>query len=408
MGLGMRGSVEDRGSLRGRLALATAALLASGCLAPPPRLLPQTVEVDPAAAAYLAASICRDHWPGADPLPEHAGVPIVRTARGFRVCYRAVKTAGPRVACNGRLAPPQPPPIGAATELRGCHFEPAPVTTARGTLLGTVELRSIDHGRAVRLAVYGAPGEDPELATRLADALHAAAALAGSARKLSAGDTRAAERLARTALQRCDRHGGRTLATLRARLHYQLAAVAARRGDLLTTRSALQLALAAADSRPARAWLVRIAPRLASKAPEATPASALARAAEYLRADDLAAAANWARRAVRERDDAAPHALLAEVFMRRGAHQEALEENLLALEIGGFDPRLVARCAACYAATGNAPAGLRLLRRHESALQAGPNRSLLRELLAEVPPDLAERILRIDQGDPVALHAAWE
>ncbi len=88
--------------------------------------------------AWLIADVGRESFRNADPLPEHAGAPVIRTADGYEVEFSGDTTI--RVGMNGRIAPPTIRIHGRYPRLARMPFEPIEVATRAQS--GPIELHA--------------------------------------------------------------------------------------------------------------------------------------------------------------------------------------------------------------------------------------------------------------------------
>lgn len=363
-----------------------------------------TTSLDPDRAAWLIADLVRSRVPGADPLPQHAGSPVLRRpTRRYVVCYAGDRHGAVRAWMNGRLLPPQPN----AGSTAGWRF-PAPafvtreVTTHASARQGRqvwhlhAEIRGGAQGTRVELEALGA-GAQAVLA-EVGPLLAAAEAIFLADDRLRTGrytdaDLVAAHGLERLATVRSDgasrvraalltRRARAALARARSRAALRLLdrAVRAdpRRHDLRLLRAAVAWRdgrLEALDelrglagtpagdgtAAVARSWL-------AARYRAATGGLRLARA--LLRAGLPGAAARWAAgTSTAAPPSPAARRLLIVAHLRRGEARRAYDEALAEFQRRGDHPDVLLALHDACLALGRAPSALLWLARHADVLQ---------------------------------------
>ncbi len=388
--------------------------------------LQSSLDVD--VAAWLVADICRHEFPGADPLPQHAGAPVLRySANHFQVYISRGIDDGYRIALNGRLTPPRialpveqnPQPC----KLSNVDFLPAAekCSHASGTL-DEVHITIQSNGKSgcrLELQFEGEPARG-KLARHISSALAAAQTVQVSADLLAAGKFSQADRRLMRQLdawkQGCCGHHQ----LLTARMHLHRSVADAHRLDLHAMRQNLSAALDLDDSLDAvRFWLYQSNRRLARSLESekillsmgiAQPAMAdcISQARAFLRDNDLHAATHWAERALSEDSSSMPaHLLIAEVHTRRGQQYKALLEELLILDQDPSNPESILRVVKRHMDMGDPTAALRALGQQWAMVQNGePHLALkyLRQCLGQLSPKMASRLLLNSRTPSLAEH----
>jgi hypothetical protein len=404
--------------------------------------IPSRLPVD--VAAWAAADTCRDRFTGADPVPWHAGAPLLRHADGsYEIAIGRADGESHRVAMNGRIMRPEP--IGVRTsDPSRARFLPAESTVLSGTADWLdIRVTPDDDGSIVHIDGGGAADVRP-----IDDHLRALLAMletAAAARSLVAqADWPACRQLVEAHLTHggpscCARHHG-WLADLLG----SLALARTELGDLGGARIALSSAVGCApDRHDLRAELARLDHRLARPADaertwlrlvhspmlgavgrafaeplagrSGEPAGRLdatvaaERSSRLLEAGDHVGAHAWAWRArAGHRADASLDASLAR---SHGDFRTAFAIGAAALDRHGPDPRLLVALSGDAIAIGDPAIGLHLIARHWPAFTAADDRlahRTLGELLSHMDSELAYRILVAERCDgllPASGHA---
>ncbi len=275
-------------------------------------------------AAWLAATVCRQAFPTADPCPRHGGAPVLHDGNGrYRIRYAADHGGGFRVAFDSRLLAPVPGnPDGQSVRLLAA--EPS-ASAGRAVLAIAV----VDAPGGARLSVWLAP-EAAAVDRQLRAALATAEALRGCRQRLAAGDHAGADRLAADALRRAPS----TVPVLRADLKLVRARVAHEQRDLTRQRLWLRRALADAPADTAASGRLRALDRRLAIDDDASPDRGLdgllQRTRDCLARDDLRGAVAWARRAIDDTDAPQAWRALAEALDAGGDGTAAHHARLMA------------------------------------------------------------------------------
>jgi hypothetical protein len=378
----------------------------------------------PAVAAWIAADVCRQTLRGADPLPQHAGAPVLRSSGSYTIRYARVTGGAFRVDMDGRLMPPELVPLA------NPRFVPAQQRTAAiGSSGGDLEIALHRRGDATELHVCGT---DAPIA-QLAEHLRAAVSLL--------------ERFAEPAMD-----GGEAIpccAHHRAwigRLMLERSRAEQRAGRWNAARASLVNALVHDDQlEAARLELARLDARLARPDDETSGrllafagggtvalrgrrelavclqhnvaadqrTRRLLRAAELLAAGDIDAAERWGQIArLGGQESTALRAMLARVHRHGGRSETALEFGLEELAERGYAPELLLSMHDDCMRAGDSHQALRLLARHWPQLVATHRADALDRLhraTATVGVEMAARIFLSERNDPQAreLLAQW-
>lgn len=392
----------------------------------------------PATAAWLAAETARDCFPSADPVPQHAGAPIVQTAPDrFVVDCARRPPGGYRIAMSGRIRPPRfrgPELIASAGE---AVF--APAGTATSVAPGAVDravVRIDPHGTGAQLTIrLSGAARNAGMLEKLRAGIELAEALHASGSSLHEKRYPEARRAATEALLREDPLRSRFHAPLRARVRLHLAASQIAEGDLAGARHsacaaladdatchAARLLVARLDARTAeREDLYRHLRMLGSVPGPVEMAHAAARqldlvpdpnddaaprelANAWLAHGDPEAAFHWIRRA---RDGLpageATLALQATVYRQLDLRAAARDTALVELVTHGFRPELILGLSDDYLALHEPRSALHLLARYwrefpEDLREAARRRAAA--AVARLGPEIGVRVMLAESIDP--------
>ncbi|MBI5850425.1 MAG: hypothetical protein HZB39_05215 [Planctomycetes bacterium] len=171
-------------------------------------------------AAFVAARVALDFWPSADPAPVPGATPVLREDADTWLVDLGLGDDGPRIASNGRLAPPRPRDrVGEAIASALPVFLPTGVRTRADGGAGRFWCRVTRDGGGSRVTCE-ASGSAASIGVvmRLRDALALAESGLAVDDALAAGDVTRAAALANQALRLFPPSGGRELAALAAPL----------------------------------------------------------------------------------------------------------------------------------------------------------------------------------------------